>query len=129
MATRKEELLPLLDMLDASPSTLKRDECGDYRINGSRGHVYPWGDGKTWWVYIVCRSPMHWTYTKRRLPFVTITQDGDEEGAGRMGSIDAEQAAVVRDVLGIRKRTVFAPEELERRRALITKAREEAFSG
>jgi hypothetical protein len=112
--TKREELLPGLAMLDASSSALRRDECGDYCIQGSRGHVYPWGDGKTWWVMVRCRSARHWTYTKARLrPFVEITQDGDEEGAGRMGSIDTEQAAVIREICGIRKS--YSPEELERR--------------
>jgi hypothetical protein len=112
--------LSLLEALGASPLSLRRDACGDWRINGSRGHVYTWGDGRTWWVFVSeRRSGQHWTWTKKRLVgIMEITQDGDEEGAGRLHGLPTEeQAAVLRDVLGIRKRVALDPLELERRRA------------
>ena len=112
MPTRREELMPMMDMLDAASSALRRDECGDYRINGSRGHIFPWGDGQTWWVMFSTRSKQHWTWTKKRLPFVQITQDGDEEGAGRMGSTNPEQAALIREICGIRKRPDYSADSL-----------------
>jgi hypothetical protein len=39
-AKQREALLPLLEALDASPSTLRRDDCGDPRIDGRWGHIY-----------------------------------------------------------------------------------------
>jgi len=71
-------------------------------------------DGKSWVLSLGCRSATHWTYTKRRLAFCRVTQDGEDEGC-----FTVEQAEVIRDVLGIRKRVDIAPEELERRRALM----------
>jgi len=69
--------------------------------------------------FVGCRSATHWTYTKRRLAFCRVTQDGDDEGCLHLQQLPtAEQAEVVRDVLGIRKRAELGPEELERRRAL-----------
>jgi hypothetical protein len=40
-----------------------------------------------------------------------------------MGAVLPDQAAIIRDLLGIRKRVSFAPEELERRAILMAKAR------
>ena len=61
---------------------------------------------------------MHWTHTKRRLSFCTITQDADDEGCLRLHTLPTtEQAAVIRDALGIRKRIELARETLERLRA------------
>ena len=74
----------LLAALDAAPSQLRRDECGWWIIAGRRGTIQTWGDGKTWGVYVVGRSARHWTSIKRRLAFMTVTQDGDEEGCLRL---------------------------------------------
>ena len=70
----------LLTALDAAPSQLRRDEAGWWIIAGRRGTIHTWGDGKSWLAYVRCRSRQHWTFTKRRLAFMTVTQDGDEEG-------------------------------------------------
>jgi len=51
----------------------------------------------------------HWTWTKRRLEFCTVTQDGDEEGVLRLHHLPTpEQADIIRDVLGVRKRMEFS---------------------
>jgi len=86
----------------------------------ARGSIHTWGDGKSWVLFVGCRSATHWTYTKRRLAFCCITQYGDGEGCLHLQQLPtAEQAEVIRDVLGIRKRVELGPDELERRRALI----------
>ena len=49
---------------------------------------------------------------------MTVTQDGDEEGCLRLFHLPSPQEAVViRDVMGLRKRVDYAPETLERKRA------------
>ena len=110
----------LIAALNASDRALRRDECGAWRIAGERGSVHTWADGETWVLYVACRSAMHWTHTKRRLAFCQVTQDGDEEGCLRLHRLSTPgEAAVIRDVLGVRKRVELGPEELERRRALM----------
>jgi hypothetical protein len=117
MLTQREELLPLLEALDASPKALRRDDNGNFEIVGSRGNAYPWGDGKTWWVFVSARSAKHWTFLKRRLVLagMEITQDGDDEGAGRLTTpITPEQAAVIREACGIHQRKRYSAEDLAR---------------
>jgi len=69
-------------------------------------------------LYVACRSERHWTATKARLSFCTVTQDGDDDGCLRLYQLPTvTQATVIRDALGIRKRVEFGAEDLERRRA------------
>jgi len=113
----------LLIALDAAPSQLRRDECGWWIIGGRHGVINTWGDGKTWGFFVRCRSKQHWTFTKRRLAFMTVTQDGDDEGCLRLVQLPSPQeAAVIRDVMGLRKRVAYAPDTLERKRASMAKA-------
>jgi hypothetical protein len=113
----------LLAALDAAPAQLRRDECGSWIIAGRRGAVHTWGDGKTWLAYVRCRSAQHWTFTKRRLAFMTVTQDGDDEGCLRLDRLPTSQEGVViRDVTGLRKRVDYEPDALERKRASMAKA-------
>jgi hypothetical protein len=49
----------LLAALGASDRALRRDECGAWRIKGSHGQIYTWGDGKSWVLYVGCRSARH----------------------------------------------------------------------
>ena len=70
----------LVDALDVSPSQLGRDDCGWWVVRGRQGSIQTWGDGKRWVAYVICRSKQHWTFTKKRLSFMSVTQDGDDEG-------------------------------------------------
>jgi hypothetical protein len=95
----------LLRALNAWERALRRDECGAWRVNGQRGHIYTWGDGKSWLLYIQADSPRHWSSIKKQLSFCRVTQDGDDEGCLRLfGLPSPEQAKAIRDLLGIRKR-------------------------
>jgi hypothetical protein len=108
----------LLGALGAWDRALRRDECGAWSIHGQRGTIHTWGDGKTWAAFVACRSGRHWTATKAKLSFCTVTQDGDDEGVVRLHYLPtADEAEVLRDVLGVRKRMQFDPGDLERRRA------------
>jgi hypothetical protein len=108
----------LLAALCAWDRALRRDECGAWRVSGKQGSIHTWGDGRSWVLYVACRSERHWTATKARLSFCTVTQDGDDEGCLRLHQLPTvAQATVIRDALGIRKRVEFGAEDLERRRA------------
>jgi len=103
-ADREQQEL-LLAALDAAPAQLRRDECGSWVIAGRRGTIQTWGDGETWIVYVIGRSTRHWTMIKQRLAFMTVTQDGDEEGCFRLVALPTpEQAVLIRDALMLRKR-------------------------
>jgi hypothetical protein len=112
----------LLAAINGWDRALRRDECGAWRINGTRGSIHTWGDGSSWVLYVAGRSALHWTWLKKKLSFCRVTQDGDDEGCLRLVSLPTpEQAGVIRDALGIRKRMEFAPDDLERRRASMTR--------
>jgi hypothetical protein len=92
-------------------------------ITGRRGTVQTWGDGKSWLAYVIGRSARHWTAIKQRLAFMTVTQDGDDEGCLRLFRLPSpEEAVVIRDVMGLRKRVDYTPETLERKRVSMARA-------
>jgi hypothetical protein len=117
----KAQLLRLLDALGAPERALRLDDCEAWRIQGSRGHIYGWGDGQAWVMYCCCRSSRSWTSTKKRLAgFFTVTQDGDSEGCLKLERLPtAAEAVVIRDVLGIRKRMELSESQ---RQALLAHA-------
>jgi hypothetical protein len=117
-AADRNQQKALLAALGAWDRALRRDECGTWTISGTRGTVHTWGDTKTWVLYVACRSARHWTATKEKLPFCTVTQDGDEEGCLRLNQLPTPgQATVIRDILGIRKKQEVSATALERLKA------------
>jgi hypothetical protein len=81
----KERLEQLREALNGAFRSLCRDECGTYRLLGSRGHIYRDGDHQSgggeggsdrqtdgWLLYVRCRSARHWTFTKRALAFCRL---------------------------------------------------------
>jgi hypothetical protein len=109
----------LLTALNAWDRALRRDECGGWTIIGKQGSIHSWGDGKSWVLYIACRSAMHWTYTKKRLGGIcAVTLDCEDEGTLRLQHLPRpDQAEVIRDILGIQKRREVSAAELERLKA------------
>ena len=107
----REQQARLIDALDAAPGQLRRDACGAWVIAGRRGTIQTWGDGKTWLVYVIGRSPRHWTAIRHRLAFMTITQDGDEEGCSRLLELPSpREATLIREALSLRKRRALTDE-------------------
>jgi hypothetical protein len=103
-AADKAELKRLLSALNAAKTSLRLDECRAWRINGRRGHIAAWGDGKSWLLFVQCRSARHWTATKARLSFCRVTQDGDDEGVLRLDRLPTKaEAAAIRKALAIRQ--------------------------
>jgi len=94
----------LLVALDAAGSQLRRDECGWWVIGGRQGAIHTWGDDATWVAFIQCRSARQWNSVKRQLGFMTVTQDGDDEGCLRLFRLPTpDEAVMIREVLGLRK--------------------------
>jgi hypothetical protein len=108
----------LLKALNAWDRALRRDECGAWTITGTRGSIHTLGDDRTWVLFVACRSGLHWTATKKRLGFCEVTQDCEDEGCLRLLCLPTpEQAVVIRDVLGVRKRQEISEAMRERLRA------------
>jgi hypothetical protein len=109
----RDQQKSLLAALGAWDRALRRDECGAWRINGEHGYIYTWGDGKSWYVGVGCRSERHWKATKRSLDFCKY------EVGGRLRLLElptAQQATALRKALGIRKRKEVSAYQLERLR-------------
>jgi hypothetical protein len=114
----RAQQLRLLEALGAWDRALRRDECSAWCISGKTGTIHTWGDGRTWAVFVACRSKLHWTVTRQRLSFCSPTQDCEDEGVLRLHQLPTtEQAEVIRDILGIRKRREVSSEVLERLRS------------
>jgi hypothetical protein len=114
----RAQQLRLLAALGAWDRALRRDDCSAWCVSGKTGSIHTWGDGETWAVFVACRSKLHWTMTKRRLAFCTVTQDCDDEGVLRLHQLPtAGQAAILRAALDIQKRREVSSEVLERLRS------------
>jgi hypothetical protein len=113
MTESRAALLRLVEALDASPTTLRRDECGDWRI-GKTGYVYAVAGGFQLYVAL---SPRAWGFARKALSFCRVTQDGDGEGMLFLDRLPAAlEAEVIRDKLSIRKRREIGEEQLARLR-------------
>jgi hypothetical protein len=114
----------LKNVLNAWDRALRRDDCGAWRINGERGHIYTWADSKSWVLYVQGRSARVWSAAQKKLAFCRVTQNGDNEGCLRLfGLPTPEQAKAIREVVGIRRRTVYSSEALEAKQAAAVSAR------
>jgi hypothetical protein len=127
----RAQQLRLLASLGAWDRALRRDDLAAWCITGTRGRIYT--DGKGWVLYVAGRSVRHWSAVHAKLAgFCTIAQDGDDEGVARLHDLLApEQAAVIREVLGIRKRVAVSSSWRDRLRrfAFGSQPQGEAVSG
>lgn len=117
-------LLELLEHLDVSDNNLKRDELDYWNIVGRKGHIFT--DSKLWYVFVSCESKRKWTAVKAKLKFLEISQDGDAEGILKQERMPSqEEAEVIREVLGLRKRPIYTEEYratlIERGKNLVNK--------
>jgi hypothetical protein len=76
-ARQRAALVDFAKALGSRDSALRRDECGDPRINGRYGHVYALPDG---FQIVFLGTARSWGYAKKAMSFAKVTQDGDEEG-------------------------------------------------
>jgi hypothetical protein len=114
-AAQRAALLKFADVIESTSRALQKDGCGDPHIEGKRGFVYAAPEG---FYLFFTGTPREWTYTERVMSFAKVTQDGDDEGFLLMRRLPtADEAAVIRDRLGIRHRPHLTDEARERLRA------------
>lgn len=119
---QRPALLELAKALSASDSTLRRDECSDWRINGTKGHIYAVPEG--FQIFVFCESKQGWTYAKRSLSFMTLCNDGDEEGGFILTRLPTpEESEIIREKVGIRKKPEYTPEHLAQMRETLANNR------
>jgi hypothetical protein len=111
----------LLTALQGWQRGLRRDKCNAWAIMGSHGLILTWGDGKSWVIFV----GRGWRSAKRRMAgFASVTQSGDTEGCMKLDRLPtAEEAAIIRDVIGLRKRPAYSEEALAAKRASALRAR------
>ena len=96
---------------------LRRDECGDWRINGKSGHIYAIPGG--FQLCCMYEGALAWTWAKKKMPFAHVAQDGDAEGVLRMSRLPTRtEANAIRSYLGIAKRRVLSEGGLARLRSI-----------
>jgi hypothetical protein len=133
-SVQRAALLDLAAAIGSRPASLRRDECGDWRISGKNGHAYavPGIPGieparAGFHMFFDVERAQVWTYAKRALSFAALTNDGDDSGAWFLDRLPSKtEALTIRKTLGIAKAVEFAPEDLARRRergAALTPAR------
>jgi hypothetical protein len=117
------EVQRLMDAARKNRRALRRDRCGDYMITGKLGHIF--ADGQGFLLYVSTQgSPRRWTMVKCRLAFCHLNQDGDDEGCLRLDRFPtSEEAELIREALGIRKRRHMSPETLAAARVSLEFAR------
>jgi hypothetical protein len=127
---QRPALLAFRDALGCRDNALRRDECGDWRINGRRGHIYavpgtldrPKTPG--FQIFVMGWTARGWNLAKEAFrPFADLTTDGDDEGALFIDRLPTRaEAEIIRRYVGIAKRQTYTEEQLvgmrERARAL-----------
>ena len=129
---QREALLKFAKALGCRDNALRRDENGDWRISGSKGHIYAvpgtLTDGKTegFQMFVLNWSANGWNRARKTLSeFASLTNDGDDEGALFMGRLPAgEEASVIRHWLGVAKKAEYSAEVLSRKREMALTARQ-----
>jgi hypothetical protein len=107
------DLDDLVKHLSCQDRAYRRDECGDWMIEGKQGHIHAHPEG--FYLYCAPGSPKAWTYAKRALFFCEVTQDGDDEGFLKLVRLPTDaEAEIIRDKLGIRKKREVSEFEKER---------------
>jgi len=106
------DLDDLVKSLGCWDRAYRRDECGDWRIEGKQGHIYAHPEG--FYLYCSSGSVRAWGFAKKALAFCTVTQDGDDEGFLRLTRLPTPaEAEIIRDKLGIRKKKELSEDHLK----------------
>jgi hypothetical protein len=124
-AMQREALDRFAAALGSRHDTLRRDECGDWRVQGNAGHVYAVPgvlgiepDKPGFHLFFTSDRTQAWTYAKRALSFAALTNDGDDCGAWFLDRLPTKaEALTIRKTLSIAKVVEMDAAELERRRA------------
>jgi hypothetical protein len=124
--------MPFAKALGSRNSALRRDECGDWQILGTHGHVYavcglvgakPPKAG--FQAFVMGWTARGWKAAKDALPGV-VCNDGDDEGALFLDRLPtAAEATAIRKWCGIAKKREVSDAERERLRQF---SREHGFA-
>ena len=101
----------LLAAINGARNALRRDECGDWTIIGSRGTIHAC-DG-VFSVYIEGHSALASTHAKKQLHGIcpVVSQDGDRESVLTFQRMpDADEAATLRQYVGLRQTRDVPPD-------------------
>jgi hypothetical protein len=108
---RLYQLRKLAAAIGSRNNALRRDECGDGRIEGQRGWIYAVPgtrqrpDRAGFQIYCAPGSARAWASAKKAMAFAELAQDGDEEGLLLLARLPTpHEAAILRDKLGIAKK-------------------------
>lgn len=105
----KKYLQKLSSYLFTSYQRIKLDECGDWNIFGKKGKIFT--ETKFWYIYIDADSKRQWNNAKRKLSFMIVSQDGDDEGILKLDRMpNPEEAKIIRKLLGLRISTQLSEE-------------------
>ncbi len=108
----KRIMTDLSDALEISRRELHLDSCGDWCIMGRNGWINP--GARAWFLMISAKSKRAWSATKKKLSFMELLKDGDEEGHFCLARLPTlEEAAILRKVVGLRKRPELATEHAQ----------------
>ena len=108
-AKQRPAMLALVSALDCQEKDLRRDECGDWRIRGSQGHIYADVDG--YLIIVETETPRQWSATKDRLAFAQLRNDRDWEGSFFLDRLPTPaEGPQIRRALMLRKRVRYSEE-------------------
>jgi hypothetical protein len=129
-ARQRAALLKLVETLGCRDACLRRDECGDWRVNGKFGHIFavpgvldrPTGEGFQIYYrgapeFEEPNSSQGWTWAKKAMAFCAVANDGDGEGVLFLDRLPTPtEAEIIRDKLRIPKKRELSETELDRLR-------------
>jgi hypothetical protein len=117
----RKQLELLLAVVNGAMRAMRRDECGDPTIIGSRGTIR--ACDAVFYVYIASGSVRAWTAAKKRLAaFTTVHQDGDDEGILVLSRMpDEDEAATLRKYIGLRQTRDIPPEQIQQAQDAVRK--------
>jgi hypothetical protein len=130
-AAQRQALLELMPALGCRDIALRRDECGDPRINGKKGHIYavpgtiaePNRPG--FMIYVMGWSTNGWNKAKKGLSFAKLTNDGDNERALFLDRLPTKaEALAMRRWVGLAKKTEYSEETLAAMADRLARARQ-----
>jgi hypothetical protein len=130
---QRPALLKLAQAIGCRDNALRRDECGDWRINGGRGHIYavPGSLARRatpgFQMFVMGWTARGWNLAKTAFaPFTEMDGDGDDEGSLFIDRLPtAQEAKIIRHWLGIAKKAEFSEEVLAQKRERALKARQQ----
>jgi hypothetical protein len=126
-SAQRAALLDFVDAAGCGSSALRRDEYGDWRVEGRYGHIYAvpgllregLRDRQGFLIFLSCASyeaaSRAWAFAKEGMSFAVLIADGDDEGIFFLDRVPTgSEAAIILRRVGIRRRRTITDAERER---------------